>query len=233
MGLHVSDGRKRQRNHQSMRRSEKLTAGAPITHSFRGPLRKIERQTKAGEDAAKAAKDGAQAALGQANHMVTSERAWLVIEAAMGDFKPAADVDMTFRWSIRNGGKTPAEIVGTQCVYQMLLSEELTSLPDEPVFPASVEAQGLLLVPGGSIDFSVYLLDFNGKMVHRLGKHERDCVWMGVFYLRAYGYVKYLDTFGNERESRFCQYYVSPDKSETNHGFQHLLGVPAAYRQHT
>jgi hypothetical protein len=196
-------------------------------------LKKIERQTKAGEDAAKAAKDGARAALAQANHMITAERAWLVVEAAMADFTPSVAVNMTFRWSIRNGGRTPAKIIGTQCVYQMVFQDELTSLPPDPVFPSSVEAEGLLLVPGGSEFFSVYLVDSEGRIIPKLGEKDRDGIWYGIFYLRAYGHVKYFDTFGNERESRFCQYYVSPDKSKTNNGFQHLLGIPAAYRQHT
>jgi hypothetical protein len=106
-------------------------------------LKKIERQTKAGEDAAKAA-------LAQANHTIAAERAWLVVEAAMGDFRPIAGINMTFRWSIRNGGKTPARIIGTQCIYQMVAGDYLCSFPAEPVFPNPVEAEGLLLVPGGS-----------------------------------------------------------------------------------
>jgi hypothetical protein len=190
-------------------------------------LRKIERQTKATEDAA-------TAALMQADHIITSERAWIAIKSTMDGYVPNATDTFEYKWVIRNTGNTPARIMETQCRYDLVRAIDLTSLPPEPQYPASIVLNGFLLPPGDSADYLTYLVSSNtSEVVTRLEEGELNTIRSGIYNLRVFGYVKYLDAFEKERESRFCEYYVWPSDRRGYIGFRPLLGIPADYTKHT
>lgn len=170
----------------------------------------------------------------QADHLVISERAWLVIGSAMQDYRPTESIDPRFDWSILNTGKTPARITETQCTYEMVYRKELYNLPSEPPYTVPIELRGYLLPPGDLIKHSVYLMEPpHSTRKEELEQGDVNTIRMGLYSLRVYGYVKYVDAFGKKRESRFCEHYVWPNDGVLNTGFRPLLGIPAAYTKHT
>jgi len=197
-------------------------------------LKKIERQTKATEDAATAAKDSAEAARLNAQAVINSERAWIVIKSTMDGYVPNAADTFEYKWVIRNTGNTPARIMETQCRYDLVRAIVLTSLPPEPQYPAPIVLNGFLLPPGDSADYLTYLVSSStSEVVTRLEEGELNTIRSGIYNLRVFGYVKYLDAFEKERESRFCEYYVWPSDRRGYIGFRPLLGIPADYTKHT
>ena len=198
-------------------------------------LLQIERQTKTGVDAAKAAKDGAQAALNQAKAMMASERAWIAIRSSMDGYIPGVGDDLRYWWILENAGKTPARIIETQCMYELIQPEELTNLPSVPNYPEPIKLSGFLLSPGAKEDYHTFLrTGGDGRPVKKGeidGEIIRGVEWE-MMYLRVYGYVRYFDGMSDDpKESRFCDYYVWPLSTRPPRatGFRHLLGVPSEY----
>jgi hypothetical protein len=97
----------------------------------------------------------------------------------------------------------------------------------------SLEVKGVLLTPEDSVTYYTFLLSEGGKVLHQLDESEINTIKTQIYYLRAVGYVKYLDIFEKERESRFCEYYVWPNERHRLNGFQPLLHIPQVYRKHT
>ncbi len=190
-------------------------------------------QADATRRAAEATKESARAAALQAEHMVASERAWLIIRSAMEDFRYESGI-LSFSWSVENAGKTAARITKTQCMYELVGKKGLSDLPPVPIYPDPIELNGFLIPPGGREEYSTFLREVgSGRPIERkeldadLGTqlvHER---------LRVYGYVRYSDAFGEVRESRFIEYFESPPRGHASRsgGFRPLIGVPSAYTQ--
>lgn len=184
---------------------------------------------------AKAAKNAAETSLLQAKHTVTSERAWLVIRSSMKGYNlSVSDGQLRYCWSIKNTGKTPARIIETQCRFEMVQAESVFCLPDSPNYPPPIKLNGFLLPPGDSAKYFAYLTDESGKIVTPpLNKETVSSIQTQDRYLRVYGYVKYADVFDNERESRFCDYYVPSQNQPEFSGFCPLIDSPAEYTKHT
>jgi hypothetical protein len=186
-----------------------------------------------------ASREAAEAALKQANYLEASERAWLVMRSSMGSYTPGQDGDKwMYWWEIENTGHTPARIIETQCVYEIVEWHNLLIFPAVPKYPEPIEVKGFLLPPGGKSDYNTFLRQqTDGRIVkpHEMESGVIHMIEMEGMFLRAYGYVKYLDAFGKARESRFCDYYVWPLKNKPHRvtGFRPFIGAPAEYTECT
>ena len=192
----------------------------------------IAEQTKQTRKAAEAGQAATEA-------MIASERAWLIIRSSMDGYIPSTADDLRYWWVVENSGKTPARIIETQCRYELIPAESLTTLPSTPHYPEPIIHNGFLVAPGRIVDFYTFLRRPNDG--HPVVKGEIDdtiirAIEMEMMYLRVYGYVRYFDGLsGDPRESRFCDYYVWPLKSRPPRatGFRPMLGNPAEYTKCT
>jgi hypothetical protein len=137
--------------------------GAGVIAAWRG-LPEFKRQ-------AEAAKDAANAALFQAQTSVASERAWVVIRSSMKGFTPSSD-ELNYWWSIQNTGNTPARILETQCLYELLENTELYTLPSDPKYPLPIKLEGLLLPPERLLN-SRQCLDLTEPILQREGDSSK------------------------------------------------------------
>jgi hypothetical protein len=190
----------------------------------------LKVQTIATKDAANAAKDGAQAALKQANHMVASERAWVMAELRFqegngiswgtegGTQHTMAGVIL----SIKNSGPTPAWVY-EQCVRLEVSPKILTSLEkyESPNFPFVGEGNSFhanyeihpLTQGDNPVGWKAYVFD-EGISTPENGLH-----------VYIYGVVRYRDAFESKRETYFG-YVVQ--------GNNRLERIPnEAYNKHT
>ena len=166
-----------------------------------------------------------------------SQRAWLFIRSAMKDYEPSiADKQLRFWWAIENRGKMPAQILETQCSYELLDSEALyppaKSIP--PYFDP-IKWGGFLIAPKEN-QKSYTMLQRNGNAVTPpLLQEDIDKIGEGTLHLRAYGHVKYIDGLGAERESRFIEYYVwpLPERPLDPTGFRPLINDAPEYTKCT
>ena len=179
----------------------------------------------------------AGAAKSSAHAQMASERAWLVIRSSMKDYVPSVTGNFDFRWRIENTGHTPAQIIETQCQYELVQTSELYSLPPIPAYPQPISLEGFLLAPGEVEEYKTGLRDDRGEWINNgvLDATDIRVVQMDMYSLRAYGYVKSTDVFGTARESRFCEYYVwpLPGRPSQATGFRPLIGVSPEYTKCT
>jgi hypothetical protein len=183
---------------------------------------------------AHAAKTAAESSLKQAEAQITSERAWLSIRSSMDGYRPYAEDVFVYKWRIENRGNTPARLIETQCRYELVRHTALTNLAPVPIYPAPISLCGFLLPPGEAAQYKTGLTsEANGESIERLEEADIKTIMMGMYYLRVYGYVQYLDAFENVRESRFCEHYIWPSDARKESGFRPLLGISPEYTRHT
>ena len=151
---------------------------------------------------ATAAKNNAEAASLNAESVMNSERAWLVMQPDTFKLEPSRKFD----WVIKNVGKTTARIVETNMRCRKCTSLEKI-LADPPEYKDPICAHGIPIAPGDSAQFWSYIeaqpRDSDGMTAQDVAE-----IQSGKAELVAYGFVKYLDSFGEEHESRFCYYYA-------------------------
>lgn len=172
------------------------------------------------------ARKSADAALLNANAIINSERAWLVAKPVIiGGLQPTGKHGaLAFKWVITNAGRTPARILETDAVMFRIEYGDLQKLPPEPHYPGSrsVSMNRVVIVPGDSIEVTWLVEDgeeFTKDEVFRIAD--------GKLTMIAHGFVKYLDNFGNARETRFCHHRVP--LNEGGEHFQLLVSAPPAY----
>jgi hypothetical protein len=103
----------------------------------------------------------------QAAHMIASERAWLVMRSSMGSYTPGQDGDnWMYWWEIENTGHTPARIIETQCLYEIVEWDNHLIFPETLNYPMPIEAKGFLLPPGGKRDYNTFLRARDGRVVN-------------------------------------------------------------------
>jgi hypothetical protein len=177
----------------------------------------------------KATADAAKAALLQANHIVTSERAWMIAEA--GDAGIPAEIEGAtgIRWtefSVRfvNKGKTPAFLIEAGCCGKVLPhGEELPTIQppygEKEIF--KWDGKGLPLLPGADVH------------KNHLGTWANDPVKItsGFDVLWIYGYIKYSDAFEFVRETWYCYRWVHEIERYQASGF--IAGGPESYNRAT
>jgi hypothetical protein len=156
---------------------------------------------EAATDNAKAAKEAADAALKQADHMITSERAWFVCRADMvldkeEDNKTVGRIG--FRYE--NIGKTPGFITEIGFAITSLNSgQELPQIPPSYQNGDTFQwtaGRGLPIVPGDNMGRRASC-ELTQAQLDSLRK-EKLIVWV-------HGYVSYRDSFVEQmRETRYC-----------------------------
>ncbi len=171
--------------------------------------------------AAQAAKNSADAALKQANHIVTSERAWIIANLDTAPSAVDADVPVKIFPKIRNAGKTPAFLIEKSESSQTLDSG--TSLPDGPIYPTPEkwEGDGVPLAPNEVLPIFLRGIEFD-RTPREMFLHGK-VVWV-------WGYVKYRDAFENDRETRYCYSY---EIASTLEMIAYYLVGPTAYNRTT
>lgn len=210
----------------------------------RKTLRQISLQTmRLGEHAehfsslATAAKDNASAALRQTEHTETTERAWLLVSFVSMKDRVLKDGEVaTCHWAIKNVGLTPAILLETKTRFQVVrLYDEM---PEDPVkalsvvpdYGSPIAINERLLAPQDSIGyFTRWERNTDGNFSEFAFRANANEVWMVV----AYGYVKYRDIFGNERESRSCDFTCIGRSDNIPLEFRPHPKVPAAYNRCT
>lgn len=193
-------------------------------------LWKIRGQTKAAEDAAKAA-------LLQAKHVETAERAWLLVNYVDMAGKELEDkVILELRWTIKNVGSTPAVLLETKARFQVInIYPDMPEapekeLPEIPDYGKPIIISERLLAPNDSIGyFTKWERRIDGKYVEFAFPADSDRIWMIV----AFGYVKYKDTFGKEHESRSCDMTWVKKNRLSDLGYRPHPKTPAAYNHCT
>jgi hypothetical protein len=189
-------------------------------------LKKIERQSRAGEEAATAAAQSAHAALMHAEAIVKSERPWILIavEASPG-------VANGFTVTASNRGRTPARIVAMP--HRIEFAEDESRLPEVPQYQqATTDAPfvPIILLPGEFAQITAFCRDDVKELCASEEQFARVENWEEKIFL--YGRVTYRDLLSPQDEqthqSAWCFWYI--------HGHQNSGMVPAGppnYNMHT
>jgi hypothetical protein len=181
----------------------------------------MNRQNTIAISSARAAKEAADAALKQANHVVAAERAWMV--AAMNPLAKTRTRASLYRIAprLRNRGKTPAFILETAGGAVVLASGD--PLPDiiPPLAVEKWEEPGIPLAPEA---------EFGGEIIQPFS--DEGAVLKGDVVLWVFGYVKYRDALVKDiRESRYCFRWEGPDLGHPEGQF--VIDGPPGYNKAT
>lgn len=189
-------------------------------------LRKIERQTRASEEAAQAAASSAEAALEQAKALVRAERPWVLVTV-----EPARSQENAFALVATNRGRSPARIASVVNMTTTAAGEE--QLPAEPVYgpeDPGVHAAGLILLPGESTRIRIFRRDEVREFCGGAEKFQQVVDWQEKIFL--YGQIEYADLIAPQGEQRhasaWCCWYI--------HGRQKsgmVMAGPPAYHRHS
>ncbi len=189
-------------------------------------LRKIERQTRTAETAAKAAAESAQAALMNAQAVIDSERPWILIAV-----EPSLSVQNSFTVMATNRGRTPATIEAM--VEQTKIAIDETHLPSPPDFEngePSPPFVPIILLPGESSGIKTFSRDDVRGLCDSEERFKRVEDWEEKIFL--YGKIIYRDLIAprekQTHETNWCCWYI--------HGRQKsglVVAGPPEYNVHT
>jgi len=189
-------------------------------------LRKIERQTRYGEEAAEAAAQSAKAALLHAEAMVRAERPWVLVTA-----EPTRAIENSFTVTATNRGRSPAKIVSALHEFASAIDE--ASLPKHPEMrqaKKTAELASVILLPGESTSLMAFSRDDVAELCKTEERIKRVAEWEEKIYL--YGKLTYRDLTASPdaeaHESGWCCWYI--------HGRQKsgmVMAGPPAYNVHT
>jgi hypothetical protein len=182
-------------------------------------LKNIERQTKAGEDAAKSALLSAQA-------VINAERPWLlvVIESVEGPMGG-------FNLFVKNKGRTPAMI--STAFIGCARIEDISYLPKEPPYGPGSIVYDLIVIP----DEKPLILWFDGRILNRmLGENVQLQPWEGQTFV--FGKIIYRDladpTPERTHETRWIALYYGPTENDSDSISQiEGIGAPEEYAKYT
>jgi hypothetical protein len=168
----------------------------------------------------------AGAASANAKAVTRSERAWILVKPDLPDKLRLDDPDvfLTFTWSIKNVGRTPARLVETYAT--ALRVKDIKAILPSPEYQAKPQPMNnFLLVPNDSVGLA-WLVEplgepFTLEEINDIKRHKLT--------LLAYGFVRYLDIFGNEHTTRFCHRYMVRDSG--GEGFEAYFGAPPEYNR--
>ena len=187
-------------------------------------LDSLQAQVEIGEFAANAASANAYAAKESSDALKVSERAWLLMKCVN---KALLGADK-FDWILTNAGRTTAKIseVGMRC---RILDGMSKHMGDPPDYGTPIITYGVPIAPNDSMPFWCQFEKGEGADPTDPRLMDVDCrrIQRGAD-LVAYGYIKYLDSFNIERESRFCYYYALPIAE-----YRINLRAPAEYHRCT
>ncbi len=182
------------------------------------------------KEQATAAKVAAEAALRQTDHIVASERAWLVISSVNDSSSFVwSGPPHEYWWQVRNVGNTPAILIATQAVCRVADSR---ILEETPPYPDPENLNERVLAPGDSIDFSTMWSHENGL------RFKQNVEEINPLILVSFGSIKYKTVFSPKIcEARFCDEWIAlgdpRSKPVQPMIFKPLLGAPPEYTKHT
>jgi hypothetical protein len=181
-------------------------------------LIKIERQTKAGEDAA-------EAALLSARALINSERPWILI--TIEPFKGNQDV---FAITAKNCGRTPARLLSYSTPLYSLIPSG-SALPKEPQYGNLIALiDALILLTGETREFEIVSEDAIKEVCEDEETYGR--VWMGTDSLYVFGKIYYQDLLDSTPAAIHvtgwcCQYLPAMPTDRL------ILHGPTGYNRHT
>lgn len=148
-------------------------------------------------------KKAAEAALLNAQALITAERPWLVAYFIRTEEGTIPDDGIaTFSWEVKNVGRTPAVV--KEWAARVVFNIDAEPLPDEPDYgdPDPLFSERIL-VPGGTLRFQAYWYERKDGKYRRL---RQTTEVKAVDLLVGFGCVKYRDTFDGTKEyiSGFC-----------------------------
>ncbi len=179
-------------------------------------------------------KTAAQAALKQAEHMISSERAWLLISPVNEGQPLKAGNPPLFWWEIKNVGNTPARLIETQSVCDA--RKEPQRLRETPEFRQPVALNMRMLAPGDTMRFSTFWTEEVEQQ--RFSYCTTDVVFFDPLFLLAYGYVKYASVFSSDALysgfcADFCSAQIGVQHAKSVIEFRPKLDAPPEYTKHT
>ena len=182
-------------------------------------------QTYYTRKAAEASTASATAALDQANHMITSERAWIIVSSRFPEeLSPNPQRAKTrFRWEFLNVGKSPARLIEFNGVARRGDRFNISFPEPAPFFRDRQLLNKLLLVPTDSWGLT-WEIEGNALSAAEFDVLKR---WEQLTIV-SYGYIKYLDVFGKEHTTNFCQ-ETWFDKKDNKIWFPPKIEAPASY----
>lgn len=166
----------------------------------------------------------------QTHHIVTSERAWMVTEPCDASIPPEIKGITTgvrhvgFSVRFKNMGKTPAFLLEIRYSGKVLSSKE--KLPEVP--PEYEERE---IFKWGGKGLPLLPQDFILKNHVNTWAKEPVLIDRGSDILWIYGYIKYRDAFGENRETWFCHRWVPEIEGWQKSGF--ISGGPESYNRAT
>ena len=189
-------------------------------------LKKIERNTKSGEEAAAAAYDAARAALVHAEAIIKAERPWILVA-----IEPSPGVANGFTVTAANRGRTPARIVAIP--HKIEFADDESRLPDVPQYQEANSTSPfvpLILLPGEFTQIASFCRDDVKELCETEEQFTRVENWEEKIFI--YGRVTYRNLLSPQDEqihqSAWCFWYI--------HGHQNSGMVPAGsanYNMHT
>jgi hypothetical protein len=189
-------------------------------------LKKIERNTKSGEEAAAAAYDIANSALLHAQAIVRNDRPWILIAV-----EPSPGVANGFTITASNRGRTPARIFSIP--HRIEIAEDESHLPEVPQYQDVSTAPPfvpIILLPGEFAQIATFSRDEVKELCTSDEQFARVENWEEKIFI--YGRVTYRDLLSPQdeqiRQSSWCFWYI--------HGHQNSGMVPAGtsnYNMHT
>jgi hypothetical protein len=157
---------------------------------------------------------------------IASERAWLKIEPVDGKFSPGHASPV---WKITNVGKSPAVLIETQAVFELRKGyEEYEHTPD---YGKPIVLNRRLLAPQDSMSFSaIWSINDNGKRTVVTPNSRTNLI-----NVRTFGYVKYINGFGQEAVAKFCYIRKDADYGELSlkFGADFTPNLPLSYVENT
>ena len=165
----------------------------------------------------------------QTDHIVTSERAWMIAEPGDARIPPEIEGATGIRWtefSVRlvNKGKTPAFLLEAGYCGKVLPHGEQLPIIQPPYGEKEIskwDGKGLPLLPNADVR-----KDHLGVWANDPVKITRsfDVLWV-------YGYIKYGNAFGFVRETWYCYRWVPEIERWQVSGF--IAGGPESYNYAT
>jgi hypothetical protein len=156
------------------------------------------------------------------------ERAWMVGTPRFKKFEgpPEPGQGLLYVCELKNTGRTPARILETALTIRK--ADSFALIPPEPSYMGTerISFNETIIAPKGSFIITAASGNFTQGQYVALRNLK--------LILYAYGYIKYLDTFGRPHETRFCHYYRIPGVWEPQfEGFQLCIQAPQAYNRAT
>jgi hypothetical protein len=188
--------------HNALRWPEGTTVWAIIL-----TLLAIAEQTSQTRKSAEATQESARAALIQANHMIASERAWVMVEAkfehGLGLAWSAGETQASVIIGLLNAGPTPAWVY-QQYVYLMVSPTVIASLSEYPTpnFPFTGEGSKDMI---GHVSYEICPLT-QGQPSATWKAWVRGkglATQQNGLHVYIFGVVRYRDAFSSRRETYF------------------------------